>query len=227
MLERKPGALAGLKPLARWRTKGLWPASYDRLLDELIERHGKPSGTRQMIQVLALVRSYGHARLHTAIEQAVARGCADAAAIRHLITAADLARARSEIIQVGALSRFERPLPVMTDYDGLLSQGGVMSGYVAALEEATIKQRQYLVGRREHDRRPAAGLVAAVSDASRSPEIFPICPPLSCTIKDVINLCGEEEFGRAPLWPSAPVGTAKPKARRGQGRGLAGWCWSS
>jgi hypothetical protein len=75
-----------------------------------------------MIQVLALVRPYGHARLRTAIEQAVALGCADAAAIRHLITAADLARARSEIIQVGALSRFERPLPVMTDYDGLLSQ---------------------------------------------------------------------------------------------------------
>jgi hypothetical protein len=44
------------------------------------------------------------------------------AAIRHLITAADLVRARSEIIELGALSRFERPLPVMTDYDGLLSQ---------------------------------------------------------------------------------------------------------
>ena len=122
VLERKPGALAGSKPLARWRAKGLWPASYDRLLDELIERHGKPSGTRQMIQVLALVRPHGHARLRAAIEQAVSLGCADAAAIRHLITAADLAHARSEIIQVGALSRFERPLPVMTDYDGLLSQ---------------------------------------------------------------------------------------------------------
>jgi hypothetical protein len=75
-----------------------------------------------MIQVLALVRPHGHARLHAAIEQAVALGCADAAAIRHLITADDLVRARSEIIELGALSRFERPLPVMTDYDGLLSQ---------------------------------------------------------------------------------------------------------
>jgi hypothetical protein len=76
-----------------------------------------------MIQVLALVRPHGHARLRrAAIEQAVSLGCADAAAILHLITADDLARARSEIIQVGALSRFERPLPVMTDYDGLLSQ---------------------------------------------------------------------------------------------------------
>ena len=68
------------------------------------------------------MRPYGHARLRAAIEQAVSLGCADAAAIRHLITAADLARARSEIIERSALSRFERALPVMIDYDGLLNQ---------------------------------------------------------------------------------------------------------
>jgi hypothetical protein len=50
VLEHKPGALAGSKPLARWREKGLWPDSYDHLLDDLIGRHGKQSGTRQMIQ---------------------------------------------------------------------------------------------------------------------------------------------------------------------------------
>jgi hypothetical protein len=33
VLERKPGALAGSKPLAAWRERGLWPESYDRLLD--------------------------------------------------------------------------------------------------------------------------------------------------------------------------------------------------
>lgn len=43
-------------------------------------------------------------------------------AIRQLAGAADLAHARSAIIELGALSRFERPLPVMTDYDGLLGQ---------------------------------------------------------------------------------------------------------
>ena len=42
VLERKPGALIGSKPLAAWRQRGLWPQSYDRLLDELISRHGKP-----------------------------------------------------------------------------------------------------------------------------------------------------------------------------------------
>jgi transposase len=122
VLERKPGALAGSKPLAAWRQRGLWPASYDRLLDELIRRHGKQSGTRQMIQVLSLINQYGHGRVRTAVEEAITLGCSDAAAIRHLAGAADLAHARSAIIELGTLSRFERPLPVMTDYDGLLGQ---------------------------------------------------------------------------------------------------------
>jgi transposase len=121
VLERKPGALTGSKPLARWREKGLWPDSYDHLLDDLIGRHGKQSGTRQMIQVLGLAKQHGHERLRAAIESALALGCSDAAAIRHLVTAADLTHARTAIIEVGDLSRFERPLPVITHYDGLLS----------------------------------------------------------------------------------------------------------
>jgi hypothetical protein len=122
VLERKPGALAGSKPLAAWRQRGLWPESYDRLLEDLIRRHGKQSGTRQMIQVLSLIKPYGHERVRTAVEEAITLGCSDAAAIRHLAGAADLTHARSAIIELGALSRFERPLPVMTDCDGLLGQ---------------------------------------------------------------------------------------------------------
>ena len=56
VLERKPGALIGSKPLAAWRQRGLWPESYDRLLAQLVERHGQPSGTRQMVQVLSLIK---------------------------------------------------------------------------------------------------------------------------------------------------------------------------
>ena len=122
VLERKPGALLGSKPLASWRERGLWPQSYDRLLDDLIRRHGKQSGTRQMIQVLSLIKPHGHDRVRTAVEEAVSLGCADAAAIRHLVEAAELTHARDAIIELDTLSRFERPLPVMTDYDGLLDQ---------------------------------------------------------------------------------------------------------
>jgi transposase len=122
VLERKPGALVGSKPLASWRQRGLWPQSYDRLLDELIRRHGKQSGTRQMIQVLSLIKPHGHQRVRTAVEEAVSLGCADAAAIRHLVEAADLTHARQAIVTLDTLARFERPLPVLTDYDGLLDQ---------------------------------------------------------------------------------------------------------
>jgi Mu transposase, C-terminal domain len=122
VLERKPGALIGSKPLVAWRERGLWPQSYDRLLAELVDRHGKPSGTRQMIQVLSLIKPYGHSRVRAAVEQAIALGCADAAAVRHLVEAADLTHARDAIVELDTLSRFERPLPVMTDYDGLLSE---------------------------------------------------------------------------------------------------------
>jgi hypothetical protein len=55
------------------------------------------------------------------VEEAIARGCTNAAAVRHLVEAADLTHARDTIIELDAVSRFEGALPVMTDYDGLLS----------------------------------------------------------------------------------------------------------
>jgi len=122
VLERKPGAFIGAKALAAWRTRGLWPGSYDQLLDALIQRHGQASGTRQMLQVLSLIQPYGHARVRAAVAEAITLGCADAAAVRHLVEAVDLTHAREALSELDALSRFERPLPVMTDYDGLLGQ---------------------------------------------------------------------------------------------------------
>src|SRR5690349_1137003 len=90
VLERKPGALAGSKPLAAWREKNLWPASYDDLLERLIHRHGKQSGTRQMIQVIRSVREFGHTRAREAVETALSVGCSDVAAIHHLLSSENL-----------------------------------------------------------------------------------------------------------------------------------------
>ena len=47
VLERKPGALAGSKPLEQWRKLGRWPESYDRFWQALIERHGRQVGRRR------------------------------------------------------------------------------------------------------------------------------------------------------------------------------------
>jgi len=49
VLERKPGALAGSKPLEQWRQAGRWPACYDVLWERRRQRHGRQNGTRAMV----------------------------------------------------------------------------------------------------------------------------------------------------------------------------------
>lgn len=121
VLERKPGALAGSKPLEQWRRAGRWPESFDLLWQELIARHGRQSGTRGMIQVIALGKQFGYGPLRNTVEECLGIRCADVEAIRHLLMRSALERSRPEPIDIGALMRFETPLPVTTDYDRLLT----------------------------------------------------------------------------------------------------------
>ncbi len=122
VLERKPGALAGSTPLQQWRERGRWPATFDRLWQSLEDRYGRPAGTRAMIELLQLGKQHGWERLKQAIEQALALGCTDAAAVRHLLSFGELARpVRGECELGEGLAQYERPLPVMSEYDLLLA----------------------------------------------------------------------------------------------------------
>ena len=120
VLERKPGALAGSKPLEQWRRLGRWPESYDRFWQALIDRHGRSAGTKAMVELLQLGRLHGQEALRGAIDAALVLGCTDEAAVRHLVTARSLEHARSETVEVGVLAQFERPLPTVGEYDQLL-----------------------------------------------------------------------------------------------------------
>lgn len=120
VLERKPGALAGSSPLAQWRASGRWPESFDHLWQSLEDRHGRSEGTRQMIELLTLGKRCGWDRLRKAVAEALALGCTDAAAVRHLMTASELARSHSGALEMNGLERYNRPLPQMHDYDLLL-----------------------------------------------------------------------------------------------------------
>jgi transposase len=120
VLERKPGALAGSTPLQQWRERGLWPESFDRLWQSLRERHGKQAGTREMIELLRLGPRHGWETLKKTVEQALTLGCTDAAAVRHLLVAGELTHRGKAIREIGSLERYERPVPVWSDYDGLL-----------------------------------------------------------------------------------------------------------
>lgn len=122
VLEHKPGAFAGSKPLEQWRRAGRWPVSYDRFWTGLMQRHGRQDGTRAMIELLQLGRRLGWPRLRSAIESALQLGCADAAAVQHLMATDELRHQRpSLLLEVGnLLSQYERPLPEMHVYDELL-----------------------------------------------------------------------------------------------------------
>ena len=66
-------------------------------------------------------REFGYEKLTGAIDQALALGCSDVAAIRHLLQADQLQHVIGEAIEIGALSAYERPLPSMIEYDRLFS----------------------------------------------------------------------------------------------------------
>ena len=65
VLARKPGALAGSRPLQQWRLLGRWTAAHDQLWLALQQRHGNSGGTRQMIELLQLGREQGYDRLRS------------------------------------------------------------------------------------------------------------------------------------------------------------------
>ena len=61
--------------------------------------------------------------LQEAIESALSSNCYDSAAVEHLLNAEHLRHTRCEALDVGALERYARPLPLMHEYDQLLSAG--------------------------------------------------------------------------------------------------------
>jgi len=121
VLERKPGALAGSTPLQQWRQAGRWPGSYDRFWNELMSRHGRQAGTREMVRMLKLGARHGWDKLQTAVATGVELGCWDPAAIEHLLLTAQQKPVLRESLAVGWLERYERPQPNVQQYDHLLS----------------------------------------------------------------------------------------------------------
>lgn len=121
VLTRKPGALAGSRPLQQQRRAGLWPKSFDEIWQALITRDGKQGGTKHRIELLKLSRQFGRDHVCKAIEAALQTGCTDIAAVKHLVQAHDLNHPACEVRDIGALERYHRPTPLMNEYDQLLA----------------------------------------------------------------------------------------------------------
>jgi transposase len=133
VLERKPGALAGSKPLAQWRREGRWTPAYDELWQCLEQRHGSQAGTRLMIELLQEGRRTGYRRLSAAITEALRLGTRSVEAVRYLlrheVEALPAEGAHEcllmEEVPAKAAAYFHRPQPSLSGYDTLLEQHGV------------------------------------------------------------------------------------------------------
>lgn len=120
-LSKKPGALAGCTPLEQWRAQGRWPQSFDGLWEALKQRRGKREGTRAMIDLLLVGRQRGYEALRGAIEKTIAMGCWDVSAVLLMLNSGQEEKRRSgEAVEIGALSRYDRPQPTTENYDQLL-----------------------------------------------------------------------------------------------------------
>ncbi len=122
-LSKKPGALAGSTPLEQWRAQGRWPASFDRFWEALKQRRGKRDGTRAMIDLLLVGRERGYEALRQALEKTLEMGCSDVSAVLLLLRASPAdRRGLAEPVEIGALSRYDRPQPTLENYDQLLAK---------------------------------------------------------------------------------------------------------
>jgi transposase len=128
VLEKKPGAMAGSTPLQQWRQAGRWPECLDRIWGQLEQRLGKSGGTREMIALVRAGSVSGWGRLIASVEEALRLGVTDAAAVLHILNMPDPEERRCHAVALAEeLAEFERPMPVMDEYDLLLkgTRGGV------------------------------------------------------------------------------------------------------
>jgi transposase len=122
VLEKKPGAMRNSTPLQQWRAAGRWPACLDTIWQQLEIRHGRAKGTREMIALVRAGTPDAWPRLITAVEEALRLGVSDTAAVIHILRMPDpKERQRHTLALAEELRQFERPMPVMDEYDSLLS----------------------------------------------------------------------------------------------------------
>jgi hypothetical protein len=73
-----------------------------------------------MIDVLLLGREYGAARVRRAVEEALELGCSNVGSIRYLLNVHNLEQQpTAQAVDIGALSRYDRPQPSLDNYERL------------------------------------------------------------------------------------------------------------
>ena len=124
VLLRKPGALPCAIALAQARAAGRFTATHERFWRRARQRLGDAAGTRALIEVPLWHRRLPFAALHEAPETVSRAGSSAPAPALVVIEALRTAdrRSRTKVLTPQALTRFDRPAPSLTGYDGLLAE---------------------------------------------------------------------------------------------------------
>jgi Mu transposase, C-terminal domain len=120
VLKIKPGALPGATALAQAKACGAFTLTHQRYWDAARRERGDPAGTRALIEVLLAHRALPAAALITAMGKAIEAGTLDPQVV--LIDARrEAGGPLAPVIPIGALARYDRPAPTLSDYDDLLT----------------------------------------------------------------------------------------------------------
>jgi transposase len=120
VLAIKPGGLPGATALAQAKACGAFTGAHQRYWDAVRRVRGDAAGTRALVEILLAHRNLPATVLIAAMDRAVAAGCLDPQTV--LIDARrEQAVHVAPVIAIGALARYDRPAPSLTDYDQLLT----------------------------------------------------------------------------------------------------------
>jgi transposase len=120
VLKVKPGALPGATALVQAKAGGAFTITHQRYWDAARRERGDAGGTRALIEVLLAHRTLPPAALIAAMGKAI-----DVAMLDPQVVLIDARRETggqvAPVIAIGALGRYDRPAPALSDYDDLLT----------------------------------------------------------------------------------------------------------
>jgi transposase len=119
VLKTKPGGLPGATALVQAKTRGAFTTSHQAYWDAARRARGDAAGTRALIEILLAHRTMTAVVLISAMDRAVASGCLDPEVV--LIDARRDTTVTAPVVPIGALARYDRPTPSLSDYDQLLT----------------------------------------------------------------------------------------------------------
>jgi transposase/predicted nucleic acid-binding protein len=121
ILVRKPGALRGATALAQARRAGTFTEAHQRFWDVARRRHGDQAGTRALIEILLQHRRLPTDAIVAALEAANHTGITDPAVVSVEARRHNDQKQPAAVIPIGALARYDRPVPSVAIYDQLLT----------------------------------------------------------------------------------------------------------